>query len=249
MRSSNVVRFALMAAMLVPLASAQRGGYGGGMRGGAGRVGTGPQGAAGQRDFWGGRPAPIRTDLPPPTGLNPPAAGYTGIAPGGLQTIGPRSRGGFLPFIGAPIYYPGAFGYANSSVQPYNSADANTATNSNMMAAQEAMVEQIRQLSADLQQMKASNATPAPAPPAPASAPASVAASPVPDPEPASVPIRIVLRNGEQFTSKSYAIMNGTLWDFSSSRVRKIPVSSVDVAASTKATEAHGGEFPNLRTN
>src|SRR5947209_15657709 len=46
----------------------------------------------------GGRPYPIRTDIPTPIGLNPPAASYTGILPGAykqqINTGGHYGRGG-----------------------------------------------------------------------------------------------------------------------------------------------------------
>ena len=213
----------------------------------AGRSGAISTNAAGPINA-GGRPYPLRNDIALPTGLNPQAAGYTGIAPGGLRTIGPRSRYPYLPYIGSPIYYPGAFDYGSSSVMPYNDqgVDPNgpgpdATADANMMAAQDAMAEQIRQLSSDLQHMKdnAANSSPTIAPP---SGPPSPAPS-----DPAAIPIQIVLRSGERITSKSYAVMSGMLWDFSSSRIRKIPIASVDVAASTKATEAAGAEFPELK--
>lgn len=245
MSGSQILRLTLIMGAIASLGLAQSGpnGYGNGGRGGSypasgGRTNPGP------RDSLGGRPYPVRTDLPPPTGLIPPAASYTGIAPGGSKTIGPRSRGSFVPFLGSSIYYPGAYGYAPSTVAPYNDPSGDVAMNSNMMAAQDAMVEQIRQLTADLQQMKASAPAPPPVDPPSPTAPAASAA-----PETVSIPIRIILNSGEQFTSKSYAVMNGMLWDFSANRVRKVPVSSVDIAASTKATEAQGGEFPQLRGN
>src|SRR5436305_2135983 len=42
----------------------------------------------------GGRPYPIRTDIPPPLGLNPPAASYTGISPGAFKSPHYGSFGG-----------------------------------------------------------------------------------------------------------------------------------------------------------
>jgi hypothetical protein len=47
---------------------------------------------------------------------------------------------------------------------------------------------------------------------------------------------------------QNYAVMNGVLWDFSRQPTRKIPIASIDVSASTSATEANGGEFPQLNS-
>ena len=75
---------------------------------------------------------------------------------------------------------------------------------------------------------------------------------PVPyaDPQPTAQPtppITVVLSNGQSLQVQNYAVMGDTFWDFSSQPVRKIPVSAIDVSASTKATEASGAEFPNIR--
>jgi hypothetical protein len=43
-------------------------------------------------NLWGGQPYPIRKDIAPPVGLTP-AAAYTGIAPGALNTpVEPRKE-------------------------------------------------------------------------------------------------------------------------------------------------------------
>lgn len=59
-------------------------------------------------------------------------------------------------------------------------------------------------------------------------------------------PVTVVLRDGKSFQTQSYAVMNGTLWDFSKPNPRKVPVAAIDIAASQKATDAAGGEFPDL---
>jgi hypothetical protein len=60
------------------------------------------------------------------------------------------------------------------------------------------------------------------------------------------VPITLVLRNGQQIQVQNYAVMGQIFWDFTTQPARKIPVSSIDIAASTRATEATGAEFPQL---
>jgi hypothetical protein len=62
------------------------------------------------------------------------------------------------------------------------------------------------------------------------------------------VPITLVLRNGQQIQVQNYAVMDRTFWDFTRQPARKIPVSSIDIAASMRATEATGAEFPQLGT-
>jgi hypothetical protein len=64
------------------------------------------------------------------------------------------------------------------------------------------------------------------------------------DPPPPSAPIVVVLKTGQRVQMESYGIMNGLLWDFSRPSSRRIPLGSIDVPASVKATEEAGGSFP-----
>jgi hypothetical protein len=95
--------------------------------------------------------------------------------------------------------------------------------------------EQIQRLSAQVEQLR-SEQQPAP--------PANVSQAPQ-DAPPVS-PITVVLRNGGQLQVANYAVMDRVFWDFSQRPARRIPISDIDVAASTKATEAAGAEFPEL---
>ena len=199
----------------------------------------------------GGRPYPLRTDIPPPTGLIPPAAAYTGISPGAYRYQGNLGghygRGGGGALLAAPLYYP-YLGY-DSSLNTFPGYNEQIDPNAQAFAAaQESLGEQIRQLSAELDSVKRHVVTP----PAPPVAPA------VPQPPPAMVPyggdpgaasqppIVVVLKNGQRVPVQSYAVMNGLIWDFSKQPVRKIPVSNVNIAESVKASEANGTEFPDL---
>ena len=229
---------------------AQRGTGGGSGHGGAHGSGQGVSRPANVLRLpgpnTGGKPYPIRSDIAPPTGLIPPAAAYTGISPGGLRTIGGggRSRYPIVPVFAPPIYYPGFYDSPfSSNVAPYNDQSGDAAASSAVLANQDAMADQIRQLSSELERMRSSPPQQLQPEMTPAQGPGGAVDS---TPPAEQIPIQIVLRNGQQFPVKSYAVMNGTLWDFSSSRARRISVSSVDVAASTKATEAAGGEFPSL---
>jgi hypothetical protein len=60
-------------------------------------------------------------------------------------------------------------------------------------------------------------------------------------------PITVVLQSGQQLVIQNYAVMNGMLWDFSKPAVRKIPLASIDLSASARATSAAGAEFPELQ--
>ncbi len=62
-------------------------------------------------------------------------------------------------------------------------------------------------------------------------------------------PVTIVLRNGHQSQVQNFAIVNGMFWDLSKQPAHKIRISDIDLAASQKATESNGGEFPDLNGN
>ena len=96
------------------------------------------------------------------------------------------------------------------------------------------MAEQLQQLTAEIDSLKRQQSPPTP--------PLVVSN----EPAQAVIPVTLILRNGEQLTVRSYAVMNGTFWDFSKQPTRKIPLSSIDLSASQKATEAQGGEFPEI---
>jgi hypothetical protein len=193
------------------------------------------------------RPYHLRTDIPAPVGLNPPAASYTGILPGAFKSSGygggRYGRGGGA-FFAAPLYYP-YLGYDTSlnTFPSYNQTiDPNAQT---FGMAQDAIAEQMRELTAEVDSMKRQLNAP--------SAPPSVPETPpvmAPAPENAGTDsqpgIALVLKDGRRMSVQSYAIMNGFLWDFSKQPVRKIAVSNIDIPESTKATEANGGEFPDL---
>jgi hypothetical protein len=74
-----------------------------------------------------------------------------------------------------------------------------------------------------------------------------VTAAPQPAPAaPSAPPVTVILTSGQNLQVQNYAVVGDTFWDFSSQPVRKIPVSSIDLAASIKATEANGAEFPKV---
>ena len=191
----------------------------------------------------GGQPYPIRTDIPTPIGLNAPAASYTGILPGAFKSSNNYGgRGGrFAPgFGGFPLFIPPYVDLGFTSSTGY---DAPIPVDPNAQAlaeSQEALAQQIQQLTAEVQQMRNGSGQqqqqPTPAP----------AVSAVPERRPPTPPITLILRDGQQLSIQNYAIMNQTFWNFSKYPVQKIPVANIDLAASAKATEANGGEFPQI---
>lgn len=63
------------------------------------------------------------------------------------------------------------------------------------------------------------------------------ASAPVEDKTPATV---FIFKDGHQLETKNYAIMNGTLFDFSSKILKKIQMDEIDSAATLKANDDRG---------
>ena len=193
----------------------------------------------------GGRPYPIRTDIPTPIGLNSPASAYTGILPGALKPInGYGNRGSrFYPgFIGSPLLFPGYWDAGFSSFPGYDNSAPPVDPNAQASAdSQEALAQQIQQLAAEVQQMKNGSQQQQQAPTTSEPAPSAA-----PERRPPTPPVTLILRDGQQLSVENYAVMNQTFWNFSKRPVQKIPISNIDLAASAKATEANGGEFPQI---
>ena len=64
--------------------------------------------------------------------------------------------------------------------------------------------------------------------------------------QPPPPPVTLVLKSGEKLQVENYAITGNTFWDFTQRGTRKIPLSTIDLAASAKATQANGGDFPQI---
>lgn len=216
--------------------------------------------SSGVRFFRGGAVAPIG---PPPIGLQSPGVGYTGINPGALR--GGRSffgsgehgngerwrhRDGYGYFGGGYLYVP-YYPYSDYGSVPYNNGygygPSDDVSQQSADVTANLLGEQIKQLSAEIQDLKASERGYGPPP---QYGPPQGQEYPIPvpaQPDPAAEPITVVLKNGQQIKVQSYAVMDGKFWDFSRQPARRIPLSEIDMAASTKATEATGSEFPELR--
>lgn len=191
--------------------------------------------------------------------------GIVGVSRGGRGF----ERRRYIPFAAflEPYFYPpfvdygfGGFDWDDNGAYYDNSGyppepDSDTA----------ALADQVQRLTAEMDYMRAAQAGARPSPYTPPSAyappspyaPASPYAPPAYVPpsytqqeeepgQPAQPAVTLVLRDGQQLQVNNYAVMNQTFWDFSRQPVRKIPLSSIDIAASQKATEADGGEFPAI---
>lgn len=134
----------------------------------------------------------------------------------------------------APYYYP-PFGYGDTGLgaapSPYDSPEDDPGLAA-AIAAQNALVDQVRKLNTQVAQLQYGQ---------------QLQSGGIQDQQaPPEAPVTLVLRDGQQLQVQSYAVMGQTFWDFSRQPVRKIPLAAIDVAASQKATEAKGGEFPQI---
>lgn len=226
-----------------------------GARHGGGAHPASGRSAAGLPPVWGvSGPAPVGGVGPAPIGgvgrLGPspgPAYGrgygyHSGVGVGrsnGFAERGRRGRtlGWGLPFtyFMTPYYYPD-FGYDSSFEAPPPPEDAGA---QGAVMAENRLGEQIQRLSAEIEELRnAQQQNSQPDYPPASEAPQT----------PAAPPIVLVLRDGQQVKTDNYAVMNNTLWDFSKQPARRIPISSINVSASEKASEANGAEFPEIST-
>jgi hypothetical protein len=143
-------------------------------------------------------------------------------------------------FWGAPYYYlPPDYSSDYVSAPPpeaYPGPEAGgpDPVTQNLMMQQSQLGQQIQQLSDQLATLRAQQRGANEGPSAP------------PQEQEPTHPIKLVLRNGTTVTVQNYALMKGIFWDFSATPIKRIPVSSVDVSASRRATEEAGGEFPEI---
>jgi hypothetical protein len=200
---------------------------------GFGHGSVAPPSAAGLRGISpGGHPISVPRNYPAPLGLRAPAAGYTGIRPGALRSRGDYRRVPYAYFA-APYYYPFLdYGSAPYGGAPYDVPpdDPNAQT---AMMAENALGAQVQRLTNEVDQLRYGQQL-------------QGSQFQQQDSQPPPVPVTLVLRNGQQLQVQNYAVMNQTFWDFSSQPTRRIPLASIDIPASTQATQAKGGEFPSI---
>jgi hypothetical protein len=140
-----------------------------------------------------------------------------------------------LSYIAAPYYYPffdwgGDYSYPTGQPADDYGPDPTDA----LLANQAALGQQVQRLTAQLNDMMYGQ------PYQQQGAPAAQPSAPPP------VPLTLVLRDGQQLQVQNYAVTDNTFWDFADRGTRKIPLASIDIAASAKATQANGGEFPQI---
>jgi hypothetical protein len=203
-------------------------------------------------EFSRGMPVQAHSAARPPAG--PAPLGSRSLGPGFLNGTGYISnnnpglshshsssgrhdrRNSSVGFI-APYYYP--IGDYGMSYSPYPlDAPEEASPLGNGDATANLLGEQIQRLSAQVEQLRSEQQQ----------APPVYTSQAPPQEAPPVAPITVVLRDGSQLQVASYAVMNCVFWDFSRQPARRIAVADIDIAASTKATEAAGGEFPELAT-
>ncbi|MGA8025586.1 MAG: hypothetical protein WB992_00455 [Bryobacteraceae bacterium] len=179
-----------------------------------------------------------------PRAYRPSGGGYAGIRAGGFRSGSFRSGGRYganyrrypYGYLFAPYYYPfldyGSTPYYDSGYDAPQDPGAQGAYMDD--AADNALGEQVQRLTAEVDQMRYGQQSRAPM-----YAQQSSQESQAP-------PVMLVLRNGQQIQVQNYAVMDQNFWDFTRQPARKIPLSSIDIAASAKATQAKGGEFPQI---
>jgi hypothetical protein len=195
------------------------------------------------------------------TSLTTPQIGLTGINQGALPT-GPYRIGRGNTYAGG-LYggrrYPAVYGYYpyfnpffdygygfynNGPDQDYGYGQSDPAASTANVTAN-LLGEQVERLSAEVEAMR-NQATPESYAPMPR--PRYNAPPMMPDDEtPTSAPVTLVMRDGKNLKLNSYAVMGQHIWDFSAQPAKKIALASIDLPASQKATEAAGGEFPEIR--
>lgn len=188
-------------------------------------------------------PSSTARSTAPSFGFTRPGNGYSGYSYNRNYARSNAYRSLPRSYVIAPFYYPnfdwsGGTDYSNA---PYDDSGyggygygPDPATDA-MMANQAALGQQVQRLTAQMngimygQQYQPDVAAQQQAPPA--------------------IPLTLVLRSGERLQVQNYAVTDNTFWDFTQRGTRKIPLSNIDVTASEKATQAAGGDFPQLDGN
>lgn len=192
-----------------------------------------------------GAGAPTRSALRSTGGYYNSSGGYYSNSNRGNA----NSRGGYgrrgdyrnIPFAYAlsPYYYP-SLDYGSA---PYGGGPEDMPYDPSLDSAlvtQNLLGEQVQRLTAEIEQLKYAQQQGAMQSP--------MVAQNTQPPEPV-IPVTVVLRSGQKLQVQNYAVMGNTFWDFSKQPARKIPISSIDLSASSQATAANGGEFPDLDLN
>ncbi len=133
----------------------------------------------------------------------------------------------YFGYYGYPAYYPG---YSYSLLDSYPAYDyygAYPAQSGNDLAQQQQDIDRLEDEVARLREERES----------PAAAPAK------PPVEIKSTPTLLVFRDKHTQEVQNYAVVGGTLWIFSEQRATKLPLSWLDIDATTKANDERGVDF------
>jgi hypothetical protein len=133
----------------------------------------------------------------------------------------------YFGYYGYPAYYPG---YSYSSLDAYPAYDyypPYPAQSANDLAQQQ---QDIDRLEDEVARLREERELP---PAAPAKPPADIK----------STPTLLVFRDKHTQEVQNYAVVGGTLWIFSEQRATKLPLSWLDIDATTKANDERGVDF------
>lgn len=141
---------------------------------------------------------------------------------------------GFSPFFygyyGYPAYYSG-YSYSMLDSDPaYDYYPAYSAQNSNELAQQQQDIDQLENEVARLREERESGEVASSKPPAE-------------NKSQPSTPTILVFRDKHTQEVQNYAVVGGTLWIFSEQRASKLPLSWLDIEATTKANDERGVDF------
>ena len=132
----------------------------------------------------------------------------------------------YFGYYGYPAYYPA---YSYSSVDSYPAYDyyaPYAAQSANDVAQQQRDIDRLEEEVARLREERE-------LPAAPAKPPAGIK----------STPTLLVFRDKHTQEVQNYAVVGGTLWIFSEQRATKLPLSWLDIDATTKANDERGVDF------
>ncbi len=133
----------------------------------------------------------------------------------------------FFGYYGYPLYYPG---YSYSTLDSYPAYDyyaSNSARNSNDIARQQRDIDRLEDEVARLREERESRE----------------AAPRKQQVETRTTPTLLVFRDKHTQEVQNYAIVGGTLWILSEQRATKLPLSWLDIDATTQANDERGVEF------
>ena len=137
----------------------------------------------------------------------------------------------FSPFYFGSYGYPAYYSdYSYSTLGSYPAYDYYAAQNSYDLAQQQQDIDRLEDEVARLREQRESREVASPKPPAE-------------DKSEPSAPTLLVFRDKRTQEVQNYAVVGGTLWVFSEQRATKLPLSWLDIDATTKANDERGVNF------